>query len=442
MRKLKAAAVVLIAAAVLFSGCSGPARGVKRADIATDYVNAIFSDDYKSLSEFKLTFDMRSSLLSRNEYKKIKDLFIDSCGDFIEIVDIVESEMNPYRIVSVVSSFTETFADINVVFDKQNRIAGIHYVYNRAYENLGDREQDVVFGGEMPLHGSLAVPEKSSRVPAVIIVHGSGPSDRNGAVAGNAVYLDLAEQLYEKGIASLRYDKRTYTYSHLAKEGEFDDFTVWDETINDVKLAFDFLAAQDGIDSDNIYIIGHSLGGYLMPRIARTVPEAAGYIMLAPSSSHLEDLMIRQTEYLLTLDEKLSSNDKEVLIEYELAADRIRNLKPDSGYGPDELLGAPESYWLDLQEYEPVEEMQKVSKPILIIQGGRDYQVDMTEYQAWINGLDGYEKNNLILLDDLNHMLAAGEGQSTPEEYQEYSTVDKKVIDTINAFILNVYSRK
>lgn len=435
MRKFITALIIMIIAVFLLTGCTGPSRGVKRADIATSYVNAIFNDDYKELTKFKLTFQMRTSLITRSAYKKVKGVFTDACGDFIEIVDFTEAEYSPYRIVSVVSEFTDTFANVNVVFDKQNRIAGIHYVYNRSYEDMEGKETEVSFGNELPLDGSLAIPESNELVPAVIIVHGSGPSDRNGAVAGNAPYLEIAQQLYEKGIASLRFDKRTYTYAYLGEEGEFDNMTVWEETINDVKMAFDFLAGQEGVDKDQIFIIGHSLGGYLMPRIAETVPQAAGYIMLAPSSSHLEDLIIRQTEYMLNLDGKLSSGEKDILIEYELTADKIRNLQPESGYTTADLLGAPESYWLDLKDYNPVEMMSAVEKPVLIIQGGRDYQVDMIEYQAWLDGLEGKENVRFELFMDLNHMLAAGAGDSTPEEYQDFANVDIRVGDTIADFI-------
>ena len=435
MRKAYAAAAVLVAAVLLFTGCVGPKRGVKRVDIATSYVEAIFNDDYKALSKFKLTFQMRTALFTRNEYKKVKDVFIDACGEFNEIVDTVESEYGTYRIVSVVGSFSDTYANINVVFDRSNRISGIHYVYNRTYETLGDADELVTFGGNLPLNGSLSVPESEAPVPAVIIVHGSGPSDRNGAVAGNAVYLDIAKQLYGNGIAALRYDKRTYEYAYLSQEGYFDEITVWQETIDDVKLAFDFLSNLEDIDKDRIYILGHSLGGYLMPRIADTIPETAGFIMIAPSSSHLEDLILRQTEYIIGLDGKMSSEEKKLMEDYIIMADRIKALKPDSGIEASDLMGIPEEYWLDLQDYEPVEEMKDETRPILIIQGGRDYQVDLNEYQAWLDGLEGMENARFILIDDLNHMMAAGDGQSTPDEYQNLSEVDNRVGDAITNFI-------
>lgn len=435
MKKMHAAIIVLVVAALFFTGCTGPKRGIKRVDIATSYVEAIFNEDFRDLSKFKLTFQMRTSLLTRMEYRKVKGVFTDACGEFVEIVDTIESEIGNYRIVSVVSRFDETYANINVVFDRSNRIAGIHYVYNRAYESLGDKETAVAFGEEYPLYGALVVPESGESVPAVIIVHGTGPSDRNGSVAGNAVYLDIAKQLYDKGIASMRFDKRTYTYSYLSDEGYFDELTVWEETIDDVRLAYDFLAGQEGIDTDRIFIAGHSLGGYLMPRIAKKIPEAAGFIMLAPSSSHLEDLVIRQTEYIAGLDGKMSSGEKDLLIDYNIDMERIKSLQPDSGYGPAELMGAPEAYWLDLQDYEPVEEMKAENRPVLILQGGRDYQVDLTEYQAWLDGLTGMDNVSFLLIDDLNHMFAAGLGQSTPDEYQNLAEVDPRVGEALADFI-------
>ncbi len=439
MKKIYAVIIALIVSALFFTGCVGPKRGVKRVDIATSYVEAIFNEDFKSLSNFKLTFQMRMSLFTKAEYKKVKGVFTDACGEFEGIVDTIETEIGNFRIISVVSNFDKTYANINVVFDKSNKIAGVHYVYNRSYESLGDREETVAFGEEYPLEGSLAIPKADEPVPAVIIVHGSGPSDRNGSVAGNAVYLDLAEQLYDNGIASLRYDKRTYTYSYLADEGYFDELTVWEETINDVKLAYEFLVGREDIDPKRIFIAGHSLGGYLMPRIANEIPEAAGFILLAPSSSHLEDLIIRQTEYIAGLDGKMSSQEKDLLVEYNIVMERIKELEPDSGYGIADLLGAPEEYWLDLQDYEPVDDMKNEGRPILVIQGGRDYQVDMSEYRSWLDGLADMDNVEFLLFDDLNHMLATGTGLSNPDEYQKLSQVDNRVGDAMSDFILGEY---
>jgi len=441
VKKLLAVILVLVLMLGILTGCGvkserTPIKGDTRKIIAEKYVDAIFAEDFKALSKFKLTMQMRFNLLLRNQYKKVKQVFTDACGEMIQRVDTIETEQGNYRVVSVAVEFEKTYADINVVFGKNNNITGIHYIYNRIYEDMGEDERLVLIGQDYPLSGALAVPESNDLVPAVIIVHGSGPSDRNGASGGNAVYLDIAKQLYSEGIASLRYDKRTYAYKNMP-EGHYDDLTVWEETIDDVVQAYKLLRTQEGIDPNKIYIAGHSLGGYLMPRIANELPDAAGFIMLAPSASHLEDLIVKQTEYINNLDGSVSKQEEDALVEIMAIRDNIRTLEADSGYKSYELFWSPESYWLDLQDYSPINEMQSEDRPILIIQGGRDYQVDLTEFSMWQDGLDDNENTRFVMIPELNHMLVAGEGLSTPDEYQNLAEVDRRVGEEMADFILS-----
>ncbi|MCD6323108.1 MAG: DUF3887 domain-containing protein, partial [Clostridiales bacterium] len=264
MKKLLTVILALLLISGILTGCGvkserTPIKGDTRKIIAEKYVDAIFAEDFKALSKFQLSVQMRINLFTRKEYKKVKQVFIDACGELVQRVDTIESEQGDYRVVSVAAEFEKTYADINISFNKNNIISGIHYIYNRIYEDMGEDERLVLIGSDYPLSGALAIPESDALVPAVIIVHGSGPSDRNGASGGNAVYLDIAKQLYNEGIASLRYDKRTYAYKNMP-EGYYDDLTVWEETIDDVVQAFELLRTQEGIDPDKIYIAGHSLG--------------------------------------------------------------------------------------------------------------------------------------------------------------------------------------
>ena len=97
-------------------------------------------------------------------------------------------------------------------------------------------------------------------------------------------------------------------------------------------------------------------------------------------------------------------------------------------------------YWLSLQDYNPVEEFKNEKRPILFIQGGRDYQVTKTDFDLWKNGLNR-PNNKFVFFDDLNHLMQAGNSKSTPKEYETKNFVDKKVIKEIINWI-NAQSSK
>lgn len=432
MKRATALLVTMLLLVLILASCAGPGEFVDREDIASRYIEAFIAQDYRVLGNFHMTFKMKWSLNNR-AYKSIKDQIEEEFGAFEEVVGIEEYEYNGYMVVSQTSRFKNMYGDLNILFDDQNRIAGFRYAYNKTYQE-NDTSYDVIFGTEFPLPGSLLIPNNEKAVPAVIIVHGSGPSNRDGEIGGSAVYFDLAVGLERKGIASLRYDKRTYVYTDAA-DYDMSEFTVYDETIDDVVSAYKFLSVQPGIDSERIYIIGHSLGGYLIPRIAEELPEAAGFVMIAPNASPIEDLMVLQTEYLYGLDGNLSKTEKKGIQAVKDTAEIIRNLQPGDNYASSELFNAPVSYWLDLQNYNPVLELRNVERPVIIIHGDRDYQVNTSEYERWKDTALNLANVRSVLIPGLNHLMAYGDEQSTPQEYYLLSEVDQTVIDSIAEFI-------
>ena len=156
-------------------------------------------------------------------------------------------------------------------------------------------------GTQFPLDGMLTFPDDISLpVPAVVMVHGSGASNMDEKVMALSPFKDLAEGLAAHGVASLRYDKRTFTYGkQMAKM----DATASVETIDDAILALEILKNDSRIDSSRIYVLGHSMGAMLAPRIDAEWGNAAGLIMLAGTPYRLEDIVLRQamtgSEYLL-----------------------------------------------------------------------------------------------------------------------------------------------
>jgi dienelactone hydrolase len=353
-----------------------------------------------------------------------------------------EEKTGKYDVVIITCEFEKMKLDARVVYDKDRHISGLNfrpakppaeykapaYVRRDAFKETEVR----VGSGEWALPGVLALPVGDGPFPAVVLVHGSGPNDRDEAILANKPFRDLAWGLASRGIAVLRYDKRTL--AHAAQLAKVKDFTVKEETIDDALAAVDLLKKEKGIDGKRIFVLGHSLGGMLVPRIAAGDPSIAGIIALAGATRPLEELMLEQVTYIVSLQGKPSDKDKAELEKLKKDIDRVKALQPsDSGGEP--ILHAPPSYWLALRDLHPAEEAAKLKVPMLILQGERDYQVTMADFANWKKALAGHKNVTLRTYPKLNHLFMEGEGKSRPAEYEKEGHVAAAVIDDIAAWV-------
>jgi uncharacterized protein len=293
--------------------------------------------------------------------------------------------------------------------------------------------------GKAPLllPGTLSLPRGRDRVPAVVLVHGSGPHDRNEAIGPNRPFQDLAQGLASRGIAALRYDKRTKVYPEQFAAPQ--RFTVREEAMEDAVAAVGFLLARAEIDARRVVLVGHSLGGTLAPRIAADEPGIAGLVILAGATRPIPDLLVEQIEYIGELSGRPEAQLREASAKLRAEAARARSAKPDDAGPP--ILFCPPSYWADLNAYDAAAAAASLSLPMLILQGGRDYQVTLQDLSRFKAALAGHANATLRELPSLNHLFMAGEGRSRPEEYDRPSHVDGQVIDAIAAFVTGLAAK-
>lgn len=280
---------------------------------------------------------------------------------------------------------------------------------------------DVTVGDDAwKLPGTLTMPKGDGPFPGLVLVHGSGPNDRDESVGGAKVFRDLAEGLSSRGIAILRYEKRTRQYPQQCTADT--KFTVDQETVEDAERAAALLRTQAKIDPSRVFVLGHSLGGYLAPRILRRDPRIAGFVVMAGSVRPLEELIVDQTEYIASLKGNLTVEDQT----------KLAQIKKDPFRG----MNVPASYLDDLKGYRPDLEAKGLNTPMLILQGGRDYQVTVKDFDLWKSALQSRPNVSFHTYPKLNHLFIAGEGRSRPEEYQQPGHVDEQVIADIANWIL------
>lgn len=304
------------------------------------------------------------------------------------------------------------------------------YVHGDAFH-----EREVTIGeGKWKLPGTLSIPVGAGPFAAIVLVHGSGPEDRDESVGAEKPFRDLAGGLASRQIAVLRYEKRSKQHpAEFAALG--NQITVKEEIIDDALAAVAFLRGTPGIDPKRIYVLGHSLGGSVAPRIAKLDSGIAGLVVLAGGNLPLEDTIIRQLNYLASLNPSISPEQQKQLDDTKAAVAKVKLLTDADINSPTFIFGAPPRYWLDLRDYVPAETAKELSCRMLILQGARDYQVSAEDYQIWQKGLAGRPNVTTKLYPTLNHLFIAGEGKSTPAEYMQPSHVSGEVVNDIAKWI-------
>jgi len=344
--------------------------------------------------------------------------------------------------VYVTCRFERGLLDAKMVFNSAGEVVAFGFVapqaaVSQSTEPLpaylagdGVRETQVSVGdGKSALPGTLTKPKGAPPYAAVVLVHGSGPNDRDETVGLNKPFRDLARGLAANGVAVLRYDKRTLVFGSEMR-ATAGTLTVKQEAVDDALAAVKLLRADKEIDPGKIFVLGHSLGGYLAPKIGKLDSRIAGLIILAGNSRPLEDLILGQTRYICSLNGPVRQDMRAQMAAVEAQVARVKNPTfAATRYSPGELpLGIPQAYWADLKSYDPVLTAAGLGRPILILWGERDYQVTRADFDGWRKGLSASPNATFKSYPALNHLFMEGQGRSTPAEYQRAGHVPEQVI--------------
>ena len=289
--------------------------------------------------------------------------------------------------------------------------------------------------GSPPLQATLTLPAGKGPFPAVVLVSGSGPNDENETIGPNHPFLDIALGLAARGIASLRYDKRTHDYP---QDLNLQTFTMTEEYIPDALAAIHLLEREPVIAARRIFVLGHSQGGTYAPLIAQRAPQVAGVILLAAGAEPLGAALERQVRYLATLPGATGSQAKAQLAQVEQLAALLDSPAALENESPDTVLlgGAGPAYLLSGLRYNEVATARAIPQPLLLLQGDRDYQVTVADdLDVWLRGLIGRKGVTVVQFPRADHLFLDGSGAPTPVEYTSPGHVDPAVIATIASWI-------
>lgn len=298
------------------------------------------------------------------------------------------------------------------------------------------RETEVTIGeGENALSATLAMPngkgpDSKEKFPAVVLVHGSGPQDRDSTIGPNRPLLDIARGLAEGGVAVLRYEKRTRAHPQQFADGGTIDL----ETTDDAVAAVALLRGLPGIDATRIFVLGHSQGAMMAPRIGARDPQVAGLILLAAPSRPLLDILIEQNRRLAILnDGKVSDSENTAIQQLVDSVSAVR--KGREMTAAQSPMGLAPAYWRSVEAVDAVAEAKAIAQPMLILQGARDIQVVDADWQGWKAAFHDNPRVTFKLYETLNHLGIPGEGDGNLQEYQTPGHVAPELIADVAAWI-------
>jgi dienelactone hydrolase len=290
-------------------------------------------------------------------------------------------------------------------------------------------EQAVVVGsGSLVVPGTLSLPRGRRQRPGVVLLSGGGPFDQDETYGANKPLKDVAWGLASRGVAVLRFDKVTFTHVTAAEE---PGFTMTDEYVPHATAAVRMLQQQPGVDATRVFVLGHSMGGKVAPRVAAAEPSVAGLVLLAADAQPMQRAGVRVMRYLARLNPGPEADAAIAAAERQAALVDSHDLTMAT---PASQLpfGYSAAYWLDQRGYDPVQAATALDKPMLVLQGGRDYQVTvMDDLARWRTGLADRPDVTVRVYDADNHLFFPGANQSTPADYDPPQHVDQAVVDDI-----------
>ncbi len=287
------------------------------------------------------------------------------------------------------------------------------------------------------LAGTICLPSGEANFPSVLMIHGSGPLDRDENTRGQKmnVFNTIAHYLAAKGIASLRYDKIGCGKS----QGNFWEAGFYD-LVQDAKAVYEHLILQKYIKKDSVFLLGHSEGAYIAQRMSVECSTVAGLILIAPAIQKLESVMMWQADKAIeAVDKGRGLTNLLIKIIWKLTGDprkatgtilqRARNTDRASVRYWGQKINAK---WLrELLEYDPVDTTRNVSCPILAITGEKDVQVDTKDLIQIAELATGEVEYHIV--PNLTHILRLDEQVPSVLRYRQLlkSNMDHSILDII-----------
>jgi pimeloyl-ACP methyl ester carboxylesterase len=313
------------------------------------------------------------------------------------------------------------------------------------------------------LAGTLTLPDTTKPVPAVILISGSGPQNRDEEIFGHKPFLVLADYLTRRGIAVLRFDDRGTGDS----EGDFEVATTHD-FMTDVQAAFNFLRENKNIDNSKIGLLGHSEGALIGPMMAAENKNVDFLVLLAAPAVNGEKLVLKQNKLIMqvngapenmidqqtnllsevfkvvenTPDNAEAKEKVKAIVKKSAAADDDANTPTLSDEQTNQFAETFVTPWFRyFLSYDPVPALEKIKCPVLALYGGNDLQVPPAQNMPVLKKTfeeSGNAKVKIEEIPELNHLFQESDTGSPSEYGRIEQTFDPRALRMIGDWIIKV----
>ena len=451
-RRLRLAGAMVPAALALFSGA---ARGQTSAmtesngtwtTTAEQFVRRLERGEYDAAAA-SVSPAVPAGAMSADRLRTVWAQLTAQMGSLAAIEPRLVTEQGALHVVDLAARFARSEVTTRVVLDDAGHVRGFwisnpqppaytspDYATPASFEEV---ELAIAGGAGKPLPATLTLPKGVAHPPVVVLVHGSGPNDRDETIGANRPFRDFAWGLASHGIAVLRYDKRTFAHrGELAAPG----LTVEQEVVLDALAALAAIRADGRVDAHRVYVAGHSLGGTLAPEIAARDGHVAGAILLAASARPLADVTLEQIAYLRSLG---GASGTQSDADYDAVVAQLERVRAHALPDDAAVLGATAGYFYDLARRDPVGRARALRVPVFVAQGGRDYQVTAADLALWRDALGDHAGATVREYPTLNHLFMTGEGKATPAEYvSRTGHVARELVDDVAHWVLDAGGRR
>ncbi len=316
---------------------------------------------------------------------------------------------------------------LSLVFSPYARIVGIDFPTRdtRLPSVAEHRSFDVTLqrddADDCPLGATVTLPQGDDPVPGVVIVHRSGPLDRDGTVGPNRPYRDLAAGLAARGVAAIQYDKRSLVCD-LAR----DEQTLRNVVVADAVTAAARLAAVERVS--DVVVFGHGMGGVAAPLVARDA-DVAGLVLAATPARPLSEVFLGTERRKAAADGRITVVERQRLDFFAEKLNGTADLGPDDDYY---VLGTSTAFWRDLRAHDVVAAVRDRPVPVLALHAGRSFVTTHEDLQRWDEVVP---RDAIHVYPALDHLFMRVFDDSLPEAYFFPDTVATQVVDDVASWV-------